>query len=585
MTTTNKIPTYNSLVDLKTFHNDLIDNKSKHGYYNLIANNRFQNKMPSDDMYPYWVDMWTNYGKVFNYSRPISTEERSALIPGNKIIFGLTYHDNTPSNTTGSLTPSNVKIGSSSAISFTEIANSTVTQSIDNKQIVTKYFESNVGSSINVDNISFTLTYSGNECVLLNSCLYQGNAVCINDLIQVDDFSQFIKYEDYTWKIRTGGSDVGGFVELTTDHANNSSGVHGVGAGEVVGTTLNQTLTNKTLSNVIINNGVSGSSVITTDISNWNSDNQVVSAKALKTKIEAIVVSADVDSHNQKYNWNSKNDFDPENQIHGIFEDEGDVVGTDKIQTLTNKTLSLNTGNKIGSTTITGINSAIATNQVEGHLPTNLSIVNYMKNLLEPSYYNCKGFSTPSRPVLTGDIIDRNKIISGTEKRNNVTLLDDISFTNKYYGDTGSNVIQANNLIFRFDKTGIYNITFSCSGVLIENNTDYQNNFETMISLGYDDGTTFRLSDTSLYNYIGKAGFNVDAVSNLGNINTNVITAICHLVINVNLENISDPNNFLYGGKLCKYIGFRLPEPTPGRGCNNYNFSISVIGTPFINYL
>jgi len=49
MTASNKIPTNNSIVDLKVEHNNLIDNQNKHGYYNLIANGDFGNFV--DDTY------------------------------------------------------------------------------------------------------------------------------------------------------------------------------------------------------------------------------------------------------------------------------------------------------------------------------------------------------------------------------------------------------------------------------------------------------------------------------------------------------------------------------------------------------
>lgn len=286
--------------------------------------------------YLYW-NSESNSGTSFNYSRLISDPERAALIPGKTMIFGITYR-----STSGTLYPaltiSNLKLCSTAAVSVTEIPRSESLETVGGKQIVTKYFSATVPELV-VGNSSLTFSLSFNSSATILDCaLFQGSALSMKNVHEVDKFSQFMKY-DGGWKIRTGTGE-NDFVELTTDHSTKTSGVHGVGSGQVVGTNLTQTLTNKTLSNVTLNNGVKGDSVVTGGIETWNSDSQIVSAKALKTKIEAIVVSANVGEHNQKYNHTDKNNFDTETQVHGLFVDDGDVVGTDKVQTLTRKTIT-----------------------------------------------------------------------------------------------------------------------------------------------------------------------------------------------------------------------------------------------------
>jgi hypothetical protein len=46
---TNKIPTNNSIQDLKIYHNQLIDNMNKLGYENLITNGDFSLTIEASD--------------------------------------------------------------------------------------------------------------------------------------------------------------------------------------------------------------------------------------------------------------------------------------------------------------------------------------------------------------------------------------------------------------------------------------------------------------------------------------------------------------------------------------------------------
>jgi hypothetical protein len=50
MSISNKIPSNNSVVDVKTNHNEMIDNQNKHGFVNLIANGDFHNLVEVDDI-------------------------------------------------------------------------------------------------------------------------------------------------------------------------------------------------------------------------------------------------------------------------------------------------------------------------------------------------------------------------------------------------------------------------------------------------------------------------------------------------------------------------------------------------------
>lgn len=47
---TNKIPLNNSIVDLKSTHNEMINRQSQHGYFNLIANGRFETTSVGGDI-------------------------------------------------------------------------------------------------------------------------------------------------------------------------------------------------------------------------------------------------------------------------------------------------------------------------------------------------------------------------------------------------------------------------------------------------------------------------------------------------------------------------------------------------------
>jgi hypothetical protein len=48
MSISNKTPSNNSVVDVKTNHNEMIDNQNKHGFVNLIANGNFRNSVDSE---------------------------------------------------------------------------------------------------------------------------------------------------------------------------------------------------------------------------------------------------------------------------------------------------------------------------------------------------------------------------------------------------------------------------------------------------------------------------------------------------------------------------------------------------------
>jgi hypothetical protein len=131
--------------------------------------------------------------------------------------------------------------------------------------------------------------------------------------------------------------DATGTVALTSDvttHANLTE-AHGA-TGAVVGTTNTQTLTNKTLTSPKINEDVvmsasstelnilDGATLSTTEL---NYVDGVTSA--IQTQLNDKATSGDLTTHTGA-----------SDVVHGISIGEGSVVGTDKVQTLTNKTLT-----------------------------------------------------------------------------------------------------------------------------------------------------------------------------------------------------------------------------------------------------
>lgn len=562
MTITNKIPAFNSLVDLKSFHNSMIDNKSKHGYYNLIANNRLDNIIsvptpggdPGDttDNIIYWNDSATNIRKSFVYSRTMSESEQNQLSAGNKIIFGLTYHDSSLS-TTGSLVPSSVVVGGSGSIIFTQVQNSTVTQTVNNKEVITTFYEGVIGS-VSSYTISFTLTYSGTTCKLLNCALFQGwDTSSYNSLETVDKFSQNVKYENETWMIRTGGTS---FVELTTDHENETSGIHGVGAGDIVGTTLNQTLTNKIIDGCTFNNNYNSNStgivkVPPTTISDaswgngWDSIGKIPDANVVKTAIKLIAANADVDAHAALTN-----------NAHGINTAVGTsdasqnaIVGKYNTQTIENKTIyepkltgvhlkipNGSFGNLSGSEwDFTKINQPITSSSTSGSITTDLNVVNYLKSLFAPSYYNhCTNFISTTLNNGTQGLLLRTNSIIDNMTADNIKFLSEVSLTNKQINS--ASISQPESVVvLKILSKGIYNIIFSGSCVTSESDA------QVRIALTLDIFKTIQ-SDINTLNILDtdkiSTGYNQRYTeSSYNSDESSSVSVTCSAVVKVDLDN------------------------------------------------
>jgi hypothetical protein len=75
-------------------------------------------------------------------------------------------------------------------------------------------------------------------------------------------------------------TEINARIAADSTHAAASTGVHGVGAGAVVGTTLTQTLTNKTLTSPVLNSATTNSPVINNPLTNVESYTQQSSTPA-----------------------------------------------------------------------------------------------------------------------------------------------------------------------------------------------------------------------------------------------------------------------------------------------------------------
>lgn len=468
----------------------------------------------------YWNNATSATGSSFGYSRTLTDEQKAHLIPGSTMIFGITYK----SASAPGVTISNLRVCSASSLTPTAIPLSSTLETITSGQIATKYYSITLPSSLTGNVVSFSLSFTA-SVTILDTALFHGSALMMKFVQNPDGFAQFVKY-DSGWKIRTGTGD-NDFVELTTDHSGKTTGVHGVGSGAVVGTTIAQTLSNKTLVNPGLNGTWRSDSTMIaktapTEIANdstwsaeWKSDGYLPNAKAVKETIQLIQSNTDVEGHSVKTTG-----------IHGVSTGEGDVVGTDKVQTFKNKTLALNKGNTIGGYLITGIDSDIS-NGSNGHLPTNRSVLEYLTSLFVPVYldYQYPGHTT------AGTVIDSTtkllkKYSSAIVNSSNISILNPGDETINDIKFDSTTINATDYLIIKLPKKGTYSIVYysekmtsnlgggqgayqsECArmcwikknaqnNIYFVKNTNYSRAFYRQI-IDSDDGTNFMTSATTI---------------------------------------------------------------------------------------
>lgn len=404
----------------------------------------------------YWNNATSATGSSFGYSRTLTDEQKAHLIPGSTMIFGITYK----SASAPGVTISNLRVCSASSLTPTAIPLSSTLETITSGQIATKYYSITLPSSLTGNVVSFSLSFTA-SVTILDTALFHGSALMMKFVQNPDGFAQFVKY-DSGWKIRTGTGD-NDFVGLTTAtdltaHNNLATGVHGVGTGQVVGTTKTQTLENKALVSPILNNGVSGSAIVKTadkDITANINDTKVYTTKAVKDLIADITSGESVAEHNVV----------PENAtvgqtVHGMTQNDGEFVSTIKEQELKNKTLALNEGNKIGGYLITGIDSDISNGSNE-HLPTNRSVLDYLTSVFVPVYLD---YQYPEH-TSAGTIIDSTtkllkKYSSAIVNNSHISILNPGDETINDIKFDSTTINATDYLIVKLPKKGTYSIVY-----------------------------------------------------------------------------------------------------------------------------
>lgn len=184
---------------------------------------------------------------------------------------------------------------------------------------------------------------------------------CVADGAWADYFINAGTFNDHSARHEDGGADeisiaglAGEPAELTT-HKALTTGVHGVGAGAIVGTTLAQTLTNKTLTSPDINGGTVDAITSLTvandvDIGNYNlraktlQSDVATGAAPLTVASTTVVTNLNADLLDAKHYSDISTEIDTDvanhaalTTTHGV---SGNIVGTSDTQTLTNKTLT-----------------------------------------------------------------------------------------------------------------------------------------------------------------------------------------------------------------------------------------------------
>lgn len=285
-----------------------------------------------------------------NYMRNITDGEKAKLITGNRVIFTICYH-NTNGDTTGGVFIQNIKLcNTSNNITISEVENSTIIENVGGLQIITKSFTGLIGHITVSNNFSFNIQFS-RTCTVLNIAMYQGNALMGN--FSKDGISEFKNYfkqnpANKKWQIRVGDGD-NDFENIVLNddlnsvvqaHNDKNTNVHGLIStdGDVVGTNKPQSLNNKSLNSPIIDE-IKGDFLIKST-SGETTSKQKMDRTYNALTIDELMGGAGgdgviaVNAHNARTTGGGESPL-----MHGITESEGNVVATDKTQTLTNKTI------------------------------------------------------------------------------------------------------------------------------------------------------------------------------------------------------------------------------------------------------
>ena len=283
---------------------------------------------------------WTSNNKSFttnSYSRTISTEEKEKLFNGNNIIFTIQYY-RTAGGISGDVNITNVRLcNTSSNITLTEITGSTLSETIDSKNIITKSFSGTIGTILPTNNtFSFTITFLQSHTVM-NCAMYQGHTIIQNNIQNsISDFASYMRQNptDKKWEIRTDsntyekiGLEADITDEINSHNVNNNK--HGV--QNICGLSEIQTLTNKSLLNVNLNEAVTGTAIVKGGDANSTLDTKLYSAKKIEERVTAVS-GGSVGGHNIPTPAMSG-----DGDVHGIDFGQGNIQSEKNTGTLENK--------------------------------------------------------------------------------------------------------------------------------------------------------------------------------------------------------------------------------------------------------
>jgi hypothetical protein len=293
---------------------------------------------------------------------------------------------------------------------------------------------------------------------------------------------------DYKWEIRT---DSDTYEKLTLEGNLNSaisahnSNANRHGVSNICGLSEAQTLTNKVYENAFIKDSITGTAIVTSATAgNSDSDTKIYSTRKVDALISAVSAGESVAEHNRA------TPIYPQ-IIHGISAGQGDVVATDKEQTLKNKDLSA-TGNKINNKSFTNFNTAIDTSELT--IASNAKVKDYVDthnvNANRHGVSNICGLTESqvlTNKTLTSPILNTGVSGSAIIVRDNITTtptdsllwsslksktyVDDRTVTNKRSGMfqrrvDRSNVVERD--LYDLIPNSISNIRYSMSDGLME---------------------------------------------------------------------------------------------------------------------